>query len=155
MKEIMLLHHFTWMQYLGTLTVLLVIYYAVVLFKCYLPEVQEKLSGDKPFLTAPLSALQYEKPVATEEAFEDPLVMQTEQLISSLKSFIATAPSQPAGVATGIKEIFNEYAMIKDTQLRPAINELVVTECEKNGAALLTEAEVNEWWEALAGGATL
>jgi hypothetical protein len=143
----MLMNHFTWMQYLETLVVLLAIYYAVVLFKFYLPELQEKLNGRKPAIAAPLSVQQFPEEPVTEEA-EDPLVSQTEQLIARLKTFIQDAPSQPAAIANGIRQIFNEHPIIKDTQLRPAINELVVTECEKKGAALLTEAEVDKWWEA-------
>lgn len=139
------MNHFTWTQYLETLAVLLIIYYVVILAKFYVPEIQQKINGAQPATAAPIGALQYTpEPVA--EEIEDPLVMQTEQLIGSLKGFIQNAPSQPAAIATGIREIFKNYEMIKDTQLRPAINELVVTECEKKGAALLTEAEVNEWW---------
>jgi hypothetical protein len=144
----MLLNDFTWTQYLETLAVLLVIYYAVILVKFYLPEVQEKLNGRKPVIAAPFNDLQFEEAATVENNVEDPLVAQTEQLIGDLKGFIQTAPSQPIGIAIGIREIFRNYEMIKDTQLRPAINELVVTECEKKGAPLLTEAEVNEWWEA-------
>jgi len=138
----MLMNHFTWTQYLETLAVLLIIYYVVVFFKYYLPEVQNKLQHNKPAPAAAFSVLQYQEPVATEEA-EDPLVRETETLISQLKLAIGEGYDPAA-----IRNILEDHPMIKDTALRPAINELVVTECEKIGAALLTEAEVNEWWEA-------
>src|ERR1700761_7256454 len=102
MQKIMLMNHFTWMQYLEALAVLLIIYYAVILFKFYLPEVQEKFNGRKPAIAAPLSVLQYKEPVVSEYSMEDPLVTQTEQLIGSLKGFIHNAPSQPAAIAEGV-----------------------------------------------------
>lgn len=142
MKKIMLMNHFTWMQYLEGLTVLLIIYYGAVFVKFYLPEIQNKWQGHRPAPAAALTVLQYQEPDITEAA-GDPLVSETELLIGELKQAIGQG-YQPAA----IQKILQDHPMIKDTQLRPAINELVVTECEKNGAALLTEAEVNEWWEA-------
>ncbi|MFD2871932.1 hypothetical protein ACFS5N_05600 [Mucilaginibacter ximonensis] len=141
MKDIMLLNHFTWMQYLEALAVLLLIYYGVILAKYYLPELQQKINGTKPAVAAPISALQFNEQPSNEQ--EEPLLTETEQLIAQLKQSIHRG-YEPAE----IKKILQNHPVIKDTPLRPAINELVVTECEKTDAALLTEAEVNEWWEA-------
>jgi hypothetical protein len=142
MKKIMLMNHFTWTQYFEGLTVLLVIYYGAVFVQFYLPEMQNKLQGRKPAPAAALSILQYEEPVATDET-DDPMVSETEQLIGELKRAIGQG-HQPAV----IQKILQDHPIIKDTQLRAAINELVVTECEKKGATLLTEVEVDKWWGA-------
>jgi len=45
-----------------------------------------------------------------------------------------------------LKQILWEYESIAALD-RSAINHLVVNECEKTGTALLTEEEVDQWWE--------
>ena len=142
----------SWQQYVTAIAVLLFVYYLIVAGRFFLPEVQGQLERRRPTPATALSVLQYPEEPGIEEA-EDPLVQQTEQLITRLKTFVQQAPSQPAAIAIGIRNIFKDFPIIKDTQLRAAINELVVTECEKNGAALLTEAEVDQWWDEPAGGA--
>jgi hypothetical protein len=46
-----------------------------------------------------------------------------------------------------LKQILKQHTALTVAE-RPVINHLVVNECEKNGTALLTEEEVDQWWSA-------
>ncbi|WP_439697000.1 hypothetical protein ACFGVS_00555 [Mucilaginibacter sp. AW1-7] len=155
-----LLHQISWHQYLVIAFVAAIIYYLFVIFRCYRPELQtllRRLSGDKP--GEELQALQYQPaeeaintvPVhgQTEEPYREEAITNTDILKGKLKACIikvADKPFAPAILIPQLKKTLQEHQDI-DASGRPAINRLVVGECERTGTALLTEEEVDQWWE--------
>lgn len=129
-----MLNSISWTQF-GTVIILaLVAYYVVVGIKYYLPGL--KRTTTSPTIPETLFA---EEPT---EDDTDEVINETENLIEKVKAAI----QENAGIQV-IKKIFREYPTIKDSPLRPTINELVVIEYEKYSAATLTETEVNAWWD--------
>jgi hypothetical protein len=155
-----LLHQINWHQYLIASFVAAIIYYLYVILRYYRPElqsIQRRVSGDKP--ADHLQALQYqpaeeEVKVAsvqdpTEQPYHEETVSDTDILAGKLKACIIKAadkPFAPAILIPQLKQILQEHHHIAASE-RLAINHLIVNECEKNGTALLTEEEVDQWWE--------
>ncbi|WP_426582636.1 hypothetical protein [Mucilaginibacter sp. R-33] len=154
-----LLHQISWLQYLSAVLVAMIIYYIFVILRCYRPELQNllnRLSGDKA--GAPLQALQYqpenEQMAAAvqnpmETAYQEATISETDILVGQLKACIAKAadkPFAPAILIPQLKQILQQHTAFPAPE-RPAISHLIVNECEKTGTALLTEDEVDQWWE--------
>jgi hypothetical protein len=155
-----LLHQISWHQYLTVALLAAIIYYLLVILRFYRPELQNlhrHISGDKP--GEPLQALQYQPdeeaikaaPVhdQTKEPYREEVITDTDILAGKLKACIAKAadkPFAPAILIPQLKKILQEHQPIA-ASARPAINRLVVGECEETGTALLTEEEVDQWWE--------
>jgi len=155
-----LLHQISWHQYLIVILVTAIIYYLVITLRYYRPELQNlqrRVSGDK--LGEQLQALQYqpaeeEAPSASvqspgERPYHGEIISNTDFLVGELKACIARAadkPFAPAVLIPQLKLILLEYQSIAVSE-RPTINHLIVDECEKTGTALLTEEEVDQWWE--------
>ncbi|QKJ32840.1 hypothetical protein HQ865_24815 [Mucilaginibacter mali] len=155
-----LLHQISWHQYLSAALVAAIIYYLIVIVRCFRPELQnlqKRISGEEQ--DNYLQALQYQP--TEEEIIPAPVQSQgeyihhqesisdTDILTGQLKACIAKAadkPFAPAVLIPQLKQILQQYTAFAATK-RPAINHLVVNECEKTGTALLTEEEVDQWWE--------
>ena len=155
-----LLHQISWHQYLIVILVTAIIYYLVITLRYYRPELQNlqrRVSGDK--LGEQLQALQYqpaeeEAPSASvqspgERPYHVEMISNVDFLAGELKACITRAadkPFAPAVLIPQLKQILLEYQSIAVSE-RPTINHLIVDECEKTGTALLTEEEVDQWWE--------
>jgi len=155
-----LLHQISWHQYLTVALLAAIIYYLFVILRFYRPELQNlqrHISGDQP--GEQLQALQYRAdeeateaaPVhgQTEEPYHEERITNTDILKGKLKACIIKAADKPFApdlLIPRLKKILQEYQDIAASE-RPAINYLVVNECERTGTALLTEEEVDQWWE--------
>lgn len=155
-----LLHPISWHQYLTTALIIAILYYLILTLRCYRPELQKlqrRLSGDKP--NNPLQALQYQPeeqqasvsplPSLTEQPHREESINDNDILAGQVKACIAKAadkPFAPAVLIPQLKQILQQHQELAATE-RPAINHLVVGECERTGTALLTEEEVDQWWE--------
>jgi hypothetical protein len=155
-----LLHQISWHQYLVIAFAAAIIYYLIVILRFYRPELQNlqrHLSGDQP--GEQLLALQYQPDEEaikaapehdqTEEAYHEEAITGTDILKGKLKACIMKAadkPFAPTLLIPQLKNILQEHQDIAASG-RPAINRLVVGECEETGTALLTEEEVDQWWE--------
>jgi hypothetical protein len=160
-----LLHQITWDQYLTVALVAAIIYYLLIILRNYRPELQSlqrRLTGDRQ--ADHLQALQYQPEESGEEVKEDagplpdPVIQQkndeaiteVDVLAGKLKVSITRAadkPFAPAVLIPQLKTILKDHLHIAASD-RAAINSLIVTECEKTGTALLTEDEVDQWWES-------
>jgi len=155
-----LLHQISWHQYLIVAFVAAIIYYLVVTLRYYRPELQNlqrRVNGDKR--GEQLQALQYQpaeeevKAAPSQDLKEQPYheeaITDTDILAGKLKASIIKAadkPFAPAILIPQLKQILQERRHITASE-RTVINRLVVDETEKTGTALLTEEEVDQWWE--------
>jgi len=155
-----LLHQISWHQYLIVAFVAAIIYYLVVTLRYYRPEpqnLQRRVNGDKR--GEQLQALQYQpaeeevKAAPSQDLKEQPYheeaITDTDILAGKLKASIIKAadkPFAPAILIPQLKQILQERRHITASE-RTVINRLVVDETEKTGTALLTEEEVDQWWE--------
>lgn len=160
-----LLTHLCWTSYFELVLLLLTIYYGYILFRYYGDDlrrlIQPTPKGDQT--SQHLSeALRYQQPeeishTATDiythsnpDNFPDDSMEEADHLISQLKQIITSAsgkPFAPAVLIPQLKKSLRENNALQDSPHRPAINELIIAECERTGTALLTEDEVDQWWD--------
>jgi hypothetical protein len=152
----------SWTRFAELLALAIIIYYLLVVLRCYRPEITSlfrngSLKAAAKDQSNPFMALQQD--VETESSQQPNIFrhiegpgekdLETETLIAGLRTQIAKfseQPYQPAAVPPKLKTILRKYQHLKNSASRAAINELIVAECEKTGIALLTEEEVDQWW---------
>jgi hypothetical protein len=156
-----LFHQISWHQYLCAAFIAAIIYYLVVTLRYYRPalqKLQHHINGNKS--NDPLEVLQY-KPAevealsasvqsAGEYAYPGEIISNVDILTGELKACIAKAagkPFAPAELIPQLKQILRDYQPIAATD-RSVVNHMLVNACEKTGTALLTEEEVDQWWES-------
>lgn len=159
-----LLQHISWITYLTSVLLLLIPYYLFISVRFYGPELHclfRHLSGQQTTTYGLPDAMRYEGPeevsypstgVTTEAGPDnrpDDTIDNTDELIGQLKACIQTSgdkPFAPAVLVPQLKKLLRADPGLQHSPYRPAINELIVAECERTGTALLTEDEVDQWW---------
>ena len=160
-----MLKQISWSDYLTCAAILLICYYLFIGLKYFRSGIPflgggHNAAGDQ--VKELPAALLYEKPDpapelperATAEVNEERLIAQSQlqdadELIGSLRSIIGHAAEKPFAPETLIKELkihIDQNRNFRNSPHRPAINEMIVSECERTGTALFTEEEVNQWW---------
>jgi hypothetical protein len=158
-----MLKQISWTTYFEVVIFILVVYYVYILLKYYKDDLWRVLrigrteSGNQEIP----QALHYEAPEPANQSFmistsdrnpdnqPDGSLEDADQLISQLKQLIQSAsgkPFSPAVLIPQVKKLFAKNTPLRQSPHRPAITELVVSECERLGTALLTEDEVDQWW---------
>jgi hypothetical protein len=157
-----MLNHLSWTSYFEAVIVLLVIYYLFIGIRFYATDIKQLFNPSGK--SAPVNSLPEQLVFKdTEQApeglpeeviygvdnYPDADIQQADELISALKKQITAASGKiysPDTLLPQLKTTFQEYNSLKTSPHRPAINEQVVTECERTGVAELTEDEVDQWW---------
>lgn len=157
-----MLNHLSWTSYFEAAILLLVIYYVYIGIRFYAEDIKKLFShpfkqdgGESVKETfshrdrnAPVDGLPEEVSYG-EEIYPDNDIKEADELIKWVKKCVAPASNKPYApdvLILQLKEIFRAHITLKSSPYRPAINEQVVTECERTGVAGLTEDEVDQWW---------
>lgn len=147
----------SWTDYLLAVSILLAIYYLFVGVRYFSGNLKARLAGKRK-LTLKASGFPQHEPfqneasedisVTTDEDTDDEFT-EVEHLFEKVKAMIADALNQQL-VKEEFKQylrlVLKEFPSIKTSALRPSINELIVSECEKQGIAAFNEEEVDELW---------
>jgi hypothetical protein len=157
-----MLNHLSWTSYSEIIIFLLVIYYTFIGIRFYGSAIKGLLglspkNGNTQQLPEQLIYQEASTPVNNlpEEvsyasgSYPDDDIREADELIASAKNSIAEASEKAFAqerLIAGLKNIFKTHKSLKTSPHRSAINELVVTECERTGTAGLTEEEVDQWW---------
>lgn len=157
-----MLNHLSWTSYFETVIAALVIYYLFIGIRFYAADIKQmfvpagkSMAGNS--LPEQLVFKDAEKQtdglpeevIYRQDNYTDDDIQQADELISSIKKLITTASGKaysPDTLLPEIKAIFGKHNSLKTSPHRPAINEQVVTECERIGVAELTDDEVDQWW---------
>ncbi len=158
-----MLNQLSWTTYLQVIIALATAYYLFILLRYYPDELKAFLKTKKVNGGQALPAvLQYDPGEAiiashhsqqleeSEDNRPDSSLAEADSLIAEIKSCIQAAsgkPFAPAILIPQITKIFRAAPGMAGSPYRPAINEIVVSECERLGTALLTEDEVDQWWD--------
>lgn len=150
-----MLNQLTWKVYGETMIALIIIYYAFIIYRFYRPELGRLLAfGQQASDQSNFNVLQFAPETGsvteiTEAEETDAVLDETESFIAAVKLVISayTDKPEPGRVLPQLQQIFHTHHNLKDSHYRPALNELVVNECDKQGAGTLTEAEVDQWWD--------
>lgn len=157
-----LLQHISWASYFTCVSIVTFAYYLWIGARFYggdLRSLVNRLSGRQTAANELPAALQYQETEAkcpaspatvdNKNQQQQEIPSAADHLTGRLKACIAIAsekPFAPAVLIPQIKKILQEHPELAKSNERPAINELIVNECEKTGTALLTEEEVDQWW---------
>ncbi|MCT1523845.1 hypothetical protein [Sphingobacterium hotanense] len=151
----------SWADYLTAVFLLLAIYYVYVGVRYYSGDLKDLLSGKRKlnFRTSPANDPGDQPPQLSEHADHptgtafgettDDDFAEVEYLIGRLKDVIADASGRqliPQEFKHYLHLTLKEYPNLKISPLRPSINELIVSECEKYGAVTLSVEEVEVLW---------
>ena len=145
----------SWTDYLFGVAVILTIYYLFVGIRYFLPEIKEAVTGKgKLNFKAAMPndpALQEFLPPDENHDFgeaEDQVFAEVQQLADGLKTAVAAGKNlSRSELKQELLLVLREYPLIKHSAFRSAINELVVSECQKIGSVTLDEKEVDELWD--------
>jgi hypothetical protein len=156
-----MLNHYSWTSYLEAVVLLLVIYYLFIGIRFYRDDIRAFFSQrnstvpevlpEPPVNEEPLTlhAEFNNQDQYVQDNYPDNDIRETDDLIAEAKSLINAAANKaygPESLITRLRELFSKYTSLKTSPHRPAINEMIVSECERTGVAELTEDEVDEWW---------
>ncbi len=145
----------SWTDYLIVVTILLTVYYLFVGARYYSVELKELFSGKRTlhFRHAPMNVLSTEERILTEKDASDQTKnddeLNAERLAVHLNQVISYASKRKLGteeLKQHLQLILREFPEFKDTTLQSSINNLIISECEKHGAATLREEEVELLW---------
>ncbi len=147
----------SWTDYLLAVSILLAIYYLFIGVRYFSGDLKALLTG-KQKLTLKTSGFPQNEPLQTEVSEDisvttdedsDDEFAEVEHLIEKVKAMIADALGKQL-----VKEEFRQYLRlvlkefpsVKTSVLRPSVNELIVSECEKQGIGAFNEEEVDALW---------
>jgi hypothetical protein len=156
-----MLNHYSWTSYIEAVGLLLVIYYIFIGIRFFGSDIRklfkspdarsaqdesEQIVHEEPAVAQPelINTEQY-----VQDNYPDDDIRETDDLIAEARSLINAAASKaygPESLITRLRQLFNKYTSLKTSPHRPAINEMIVSECERTGVASLTEDEVDAWW---------
>jgi len=160
-----MLNYLSWASYWEAVIAVLVIYYAFVAIRFYTPDIRQLITRPSLKINAvnelPEQLVYQEEAVAdqglpeeviyADDHYPDEDILEADELTISVKALVSAAsgkPYAPDQLIPQLRSEFQKHQVLTNSPYRPAINELVVSECERTGVAELTEDEVDEWWNS-------
>jgi len=149
----------SWASYMLVVTLLLAAWYLIIGMRFYFHDRQNLLTRKrKPNLqfahdgSHSTSATEF-APEETEPSDTDSLFQEVEKLTAKLKETIAEASSKNYHKEEFIfllQLTLKEYPHLKGSPFQVAINNLIISECEKYGSLLLRAEELVMLWKEVA-----
>jgi len=154
----------SWANYLVVITLLLAIYYTVIGIRFYSHELQhlwsrfrkpalnfapDKDTAESEFLEMELE--QYSSENTPEQPIINPL-QEVEQLSSQFQEAITQATSELFSKEAFIqllRPILKLHPSLNEAPIKSTIQDLIISECEKNGTIVLSKEEINELWNEI------
>ena len=151
----------SWRDYLLAVSILLAIYYLFVGVRYFSGNLKALLAGKRklPQKTSPCPGFPDHHPTLQNEASEnisvstdeytDDEFAEVEYLIEKIQTVIADALGKQLvkeEFRKYLRLVLKEFPTIKTSVLRPSVNELIVSECEKQGIGAFNEDEVDALW---------
>ncbi len=153
----------SWGNYIIAVSILLLIWYLLLAFRCYYPDLRAILSGEKKLPSLSLKSNREEKLTAHLQKGSS---AENKELSSYKESFdtLADAEELSGRIQGAIKEsaernlsleefqnylklLLSEYPFVRISSLRENINATIVKNCGSYPALLLTLSEVDALWQ--------
>lgn len=150
----------SWNNYIVVVVLLSIVWYLFVGLRYYFDDLKDLVSGKRKLqfrglVEKTISKSDYDfdyqksneilnAPVEFETV--DPVFKEVEELTASLKKAITDAIQKKLikkDLEDRLRFILQEHPLLGNSPLRPSINELIVSECEKQESVLLTHQEVD------------
>jgi hypothetical protein len=149
-EEIMLTN-ITWGNYLIGLAVILFLYYSYVILRYYRTELIAFINrgpADSDFAVAKEAPAE-DQDNKVKELHQQELYHKVEEFAQRLKNVVANVyhdTLQKTELIAAIQPLFREFYQLKNTAYAGALEELLLSECSKYGAVLISEDDLDEVW---------
>lgn len=143
----------SWSNYIIAVSVLLIIWYLILVFKFYYPELKQILSGEKKIKILSFgnrSKRNLSKPISSSFSESFDTLEDAEELSNRLLQVIEESTERNLSLKefqNYLGLVLEEYPYVKISSLRENINNFIVSECEKHPQLLLTFEQVDSLWE--------
>jgi hypothetical protein len=149
-----MLNNISWTGYIIAVAILLSLFYFYVGLRYFYTEIKDLFSGKRKLrlreaMPEEEGIENYHDHGSDLQTSENDGFEEVEHLIARLKNVIMGAPGKepgPGEFREYLRLVLKEYPSLKNSPLRPSVNELIVSECEKYGAVTLSEDEVELLW---------
>ena len=149
----------SWGNYTVVVVLLLVSWYLFIGLRFYFAEIKEIVEGKRKLQfrgpigesNAASDYLDFESRTSeSESAASNTIFHEVDGLVKRLKNVISDATQNKL-----VKQEFEDsmrsallaYPLLRDSPYRSSVDELIVSECEKQGSILLTQQEVEALWD--------
>jgi hypothetical protein len=143
----------SWSNYIIAISVLLVIWYLILVFKFYYPELKQIISGEKKIKILSFgnrSKRNLSKPISSSFSESFDTLDDAEELSNRVLQTIEESAERDLSqkeFQNYLKLVLAEYPYVKISSLRENVNKFIVSECEKHPQLLLTYEQVDSLWE--------
>ncbi|MFV8324280.1 hypothetical protein [Flavobacterium sp. ZS1P14] len=153
----------SWGNYIVVVVLLLASWYLFVGLRFYFDDIKEIVTGKRKLQFRRLGNTNYQEPQSelnyldfeintseSESVASDTIFQEVDGLVKQLKNVITDATQRKL-----IKQEFQDYMrlaltaypLLRNSPYRSSVDELIVSECEKQGAILLSQQEVEALWD--------
>lgn len=150
----------SWGNYIVVIVLLLVSWYLFVGLRFYFAEIREVLTGKRKFRNRNANDLDTHYDVVRPQTFRDTSlqssfaeqeesILDVDAFLERLKNVVKEAAQRKLvkiEFQDYISLLLNEYPSIKNSSFRSSVNELIVSECNKQDFISLSQTEVEELW---------
>jgi hypothetical protein len=143
-----MMHLISWADFLYGILTIAVIYYVAVITVCYRRELVNVLSGKKPGLKIPPSAVSNMQQ-QNNNSEDARLFAAVHDLMEDLKLFwahVKTTPFTKPALLQALRAIIIKYPLLQHTAFQIAINNQVVLDAEECCSMTLSDTELNNLW---------
>ena len=156
-----MLNNISWASYAYAISIILIIYYVLVIAIYFRKGVRGLLSRQSKRLANPVEKdmppIQDSGNNASNEVIEKTATSETNELLLSLQSLIKKAAARKyvkEELLQSIQLKLQNYPVLKDSQLTGSINNFIKAESENNCSIHLSDDEVKVLWGVEVGGAS-
>lgn len=159
-----MLRGISWNNYMVVVVLLSIVWYLFVGLRYYFDDIKDLVSGKRKLQFRGLGGksipksdydFDYQKSdeiLNTQVEFEtiDPVFNEVEDLTTKLKNAITDAAQKKfikKDFEDHVRFILKEHSLLGNSPFRPSLNELIISEYEKQESVLLTHQEVDALWD--------
>lgn len=150
------MENISWTTFGIGMTLIVLCYYLPVIIYCYGQELRKIIPQNTDDNYNPLFINEEENSsgnAVEEEIWQEPASenQEVDDLIDALKEGIGFASDheyQPLAFKAHLSSIIQKFPNLNDSDFQPAINELIIKECQEYGVIKLTEEEAMFLWNS-------
>lgn len=153
----------SWGNYIVVVVLLLASWYLFVGLRFYFDDIKEIVTGKRKLQFRRLGNTNYQEPQSelnyldfeittseSEPAGSDTIFQEVDGLVKRLKNVITDSTQRKLikqEFQDYMRSVLTAYPLLRDSPYRSSVDELIVSECEKQGSILLSQQEVEALWD--------
>jgi len=148
----------SWTNYITATALLSAGWYLFVGFRYYYGDIKAIISGKRKLqfratrndsLDEEITSVDNSDTSSEDSNDNNPVLEEIDELIGKVKNIFRNASGKPLPkdeFSEYLTLLFIDYPSLKNSPHRPSLNELIATECLKQGNFTLTETEIDYLW---------